>query len=251
MNKLYSVHDHWTDIDKKNDVDIESIDGVITGIKVNGEDYGGSEYQNIYDNTITTVLDSDGFYRTDIGVVIEADSIRVTFDGVEYTCPKRSISEISTNFYGAPTPLETGEESFDWTNFPFSIVTGSNGESMVITTQTPGSHSLKIDIQQSGGGSSDFSTAQVTLIGKDGVIAGDVYLPITLDGEDGMPDVAFFLANYVANQQHTYNAIMYKGATLGRIANTAGRSIESIIGNAQDMGNGLLLITGDCTITIS
>lgn len=102
-----------------------------------------------------------------------------------------------------------------------------------------------------GGGSSDFSTAQVTLIGKDGVIAGDVYLPITLDGEDGMPDVAFFQANYVANQQHTYNAIMYKGATLGRIANTAGRSIESIIGNAQDMGNGLLLITGDCTITIS
>jgi len=41
MNKLYSVHDHWTDINKKNDVDIESIDGVITGIKVNGEDYGG------------------------------------------------------------------------------------------------------------------------------------------------------------------------------------------------------------------
>lgn len=43
MNKLYSVHDHWTDINKKNDVDIESIDGVITGIKVNGEDYGGGE----------------------------------------------------------------------------------------------------------------------------------------------------------------------------------------------------------------
>lgn len=41
MNKLYSVHDHWTDISKKNDVDIESIDGVIAGIKVNGEDYGG------------------------------------------------------------------------------------------------------------------------------------------------------------------------------------------------------------------
>ena len=41
MNKLYSVHDHWTDINKKNDVDIESIDGVITRIKVNDEDYGG------------------------------------------------------------------------------------------------------------------------------------------------------------------------------------------------------------------
>lgn len=53
MNKLYSVHDHWTDINKKNDVDIESIDGVITGIKVNGEDCGGGGLKtkevNLYD----------------------------------------------------------------------------------------------------------------------------------------------------------------------------------------------------------
>lgn len=39
--KTYAVHDHWTDINKKNDVDIISIDGDITRIKVNGEDYGG------------------------------------------------------------------------------------------------------------------------------------------------------------------------------------------------------------------
>ena len=126
-----------------------------------------------------------------------------------------------------------------------------NGTYDAITDGANGYSKVNVNVGGGGGGSSDFSTAQVTLIGKDGVIAGDVYLPITQDGGDGMPDVAFFLANYVANQQHTYNAIMYKGATLGRIANTAGRSIESIIGNAQDMGNGLLLITGDCTITIS
>ena len=31
MNKLYSVHDHWTDINKKNDVDIDGTDIYITG----------------------------------------------------------------------------------------------------------------------------------------------------------------------------------------------------------------------------
>lgn len=83
MNKLYSVHDHWTDINKKNDVDIESIDGVITGIKVNGEDYGGSSgfstakltyevvehvtappiyISRIWDNAITSIIPVVGTY---------------------------------------------------------------------------------------------------------------------------------------------------------------------------------------------
>jgi len=62
MNKLYSVHDHWTDIDKKNDVDIESIDGVITGIKVNGEDYGGSSDFS----TATLSIVDEGGYRVNL-----------------------------------------------------------------------------------------------------------------------------------------------------------------------------------------
>lgn len=119
---------------------------------------------------------------------------------------------------------------------------------MDFTTYEP-----RISALEAGGGGgedSDFSTAQVTLIGKN-VSHGDVYLPITQDGGDGMPDTAFFRVNFEGNQQHTYNAIMYKGATVGLIANAARYSIESIIGNAQDMGNGYFLITGDCTITIS
>lgn len=53
MKKLYSVHDHWTDINKKNDVDIESIDGVISGIKVNGEDYSGGGESDLSIATMT------------------------------------------------------------------------------------------------------------------------------------------------------------------------------------------------------
>lgn len=58
--KTYAVHDHWTDINKKNDVDIISIDGEITRIKVNGEDYGGESdfitmQMTIINNTGTEV----------------------------------------------------------------------------------------------------------------------------------------------------------------------------------------------------
>jgi len=238
MNKLYSVHDHWTDINKKNDVDIESIDGVITGIKVNGEDYGGSEWQNIFDNTITAVLDSDGFYTTNIGVVIEADSIRVTFDGVEYICPKRSISEINTNYYGAPTPIETGEEDYDWSAFPFSIATGTDGESMIIATQTAGTHTLKIDTPQSGGGESDFSTAQVTVNNS----ASDTYIDfsgILIDNDTLVPMTSLSEATSVLT------VVLYKN--IQHLSINAD-SITSISGNVS--GNILdgFDVTGDCVI---
>lgn len=69
MNKLYSVHDHWTDINKKNDVDIESIDGVITGIKVNGEDYGGggeSDFSTARVHIVCTIPDNYIGFRGNI-----------------------------------------------------------------------------------------------------------------------------------------------------------------------------------------
>lgn len=40
--KNYKIRDNWLDIDKYNDVDIQSVDGVIQTVKVNGEDVGGS-----------------------------------------------------------------------------------------------------------------------------------------------------------------------------------------------------------------
>lgn len=246
MNKLYSVHDHWTDINKKNDVDIESIDGVITGIKVNGEDYGGSEWQNIFDNTITTVLDSDGFYTTNIGVVIEADSIKVTFDGVEYICPKRSISEISTNYYGAPTPLETGEENYDWSVFPFSIATGTDGESMIIATQSAGTHTLKIDTPQSGGGESDFSTAEVTF--ESAVFQTDFSAIYIGEGEN---DELWLLARKFVfgaqAEETTLNLVLYKGRQM--VTLPQGKT-ATVTGSAT-VEEYYILVTGDCTITIS
>ena len=41
MALFYGIHDKWTDINKENDVLVQSTEGVIDSIKVNGEDYGG------------------------------------------------------------------------------------------------------------------------------------------------------------------------------------------------------------------
>lgn len=41
MVKNYGIHDEWKDLNKVNDIDIKSIDGVIDSIKVNGEEAGG------------------------------------------------------------------------------------------------------------------------------------------------------------------------------------------------------------------
>lgn len=39
--KNYGIRDQWTNLDKLNNVDIKSVDGVIESVKINGEEAGG------------------------------------------------------------------------------------------------------------------------------------------------------------------------------------------------------------------
>lgn len=39
--KNYGIHDKWMDLDKLNNIDIKSVDGVIESVKINGEEAGG------------------------------------------------------------------------------------------------------------------------------------------------------------------------------------------------------------------
>lgn len=39
--KTYGIHDKWTDLDKLNNVNVKSVDGVIESVKINGEEAGG------------------------------------------------------------------------------------------------------------------------------------------------------------------------------------------------------------------
>lgn len=39
--KNYMINDKWLDINKKNIVELQSVDGVLDSVKLNGEEYGG------------------------------------------------------------------------------------------------------------------------------------------------------------------------------------------------------------------
>lgn len=74
--KTYAVHDHWTDINKKNDVDIMSVNGVITEIKVNGEDAGGGGGSSDF-STAEVTLSTSGFGSLPIASILD-DKIDTT-----------------------------------------------------------------------------------------------------------------------------------------------------------------------------
>ena len=58
MALFYGIHDQWTDINKENDILVQSSDGVIDSIKVNGEEYGGGSSE--FSTAVMTITTSDG-----------------------------------------------------------------------------------------------------------------------------------------------------------------------------------------------
>ena len=102
---------------------------------------------------------------------------------------------------------------------------------------------------EGGGGSSDFSTAEVTI--QITTENPDVYIAI--------PAIATSPTDMILNQQYnTLNSStaqiltvpLYKG-TLAVTGNSASEISVNVSGSVQQVGALDFLITGDCTITIS
>ena len=94
-----------------------------------------------------------------------------------------------------------------------------------------------------GGGSSDFSTAQVTITG----FASGTYISMPFVFENEFLSTSFTMANGI----ETYETILYKGNAVAHItgdeSSVASAEFEVISGDAEIM-DGMCLITGDCTI---
>lgn len=238
MNKLYSVHDHWTDIDKKNDVDIESIDGVITRIKVNGEDYGGSiTWESVYSGSIDPEGEVSPFTAYVSLTMTATDLIKVVYDGVEYVLSKQVFNE--KIYYGAEPAILPAD--IDFTNYPFLIQVSP--EIIRVYTETAGLHTVAISVPASGGGSSDFSTANVTIIGNNDAMG---FLP------PSFPYVADNNTTVTMPAQeensHTYTVVLYKGSAWGVIR---GADIKAMTGGIElSQDEEFLIVTGDGTLTI-
>lgn len=59
--KNYGIRDQWTNLDKLNNVDIKSVDGVIESVKINGEEAGGGGGSSDFSTAEVTLIVSDDF----------------------------------------------------------------------------------------------------------------------------------------------------------------------------------------------
>lgn len=98
--KNYKIKDNWLDIDKYNVVDVQSVDGVIQGVKVNGEDAGGGGggdllavgIYNTYNTTVTLrYFEEQG--ASSVVITVESGA------GIAMSVPKNSGFMVTSSQY--------------------------------------------------------------------------------------------------------------------------------------------------------
>ena len=221
------------------------------------DEYGGGSgesWNTLFEDEITTE-EQNSMYVTQLSIsdYIDTDKIKVTFDGVEYVCNKTATE--TGNIYGGSFNEEYG---FDFSNCPFVITSMYIPKSAVvnnhIATESPGTHSIKIEVPQESGGSGDLSTAEVTIINNsstdsfelgDGICIGteidNIYTPNRITS---LPNF------YYQEFPMTMEIILYKNSARLLCTNEEPPQF-SVIGNATYNDNGVITITGDCTITFT
>lgn len=96
-----------------------------------------------------------------------------------------------------------------------------------------------------GGGSSDFSTATLTVNGN--FTQSDIFIAPLIEKDPNNEDIAF---PQLQSGNSTYTVILYKGRSTLMFMGSQSRTI-TVSGNIETVGTGVYIITGDCTITIS
>ena len=99
-----------------------------------------------------------------------------------------------------------------------------------------------------GGGSSDFSTAEVTVtISTHGAYIG---LPVVMLGGEGEEGFAQALE---IGESGVYSVILYEGnCTVFAESYTDGKmAVVAVTGNAETMGDSVFTIKGDCAVTVT
>ena len=204
-------------------------------MKINGEEGGGGgSWQTVFEGSVETVDDDGDIFGIIENLTLTGDSIKATLNGTEYILPK------TEHGYGAEN-----ESGIDFNTYPLFIAIGE--DFCNLWTPSAGTYTLKIEEEQSGG-SSDFSTAEVTVESVLQSYVMSANLPIIYDDED----VGGFLNcdNMISKSENfsPYTVVLYKGRSMGSLY--ADDLTISVSGDATFDGE-FIFITGDCTITIS
>ena len=201
---------------------------------------GGGSWQTVFEGSVTT---SDSQEEVAEGTInyseqITTDTIKVTFTGTEYECSKITMP------FGGYAYGGIGEQGYDFSEYPFVIMSGEGTEQTIVNTfitQTAGTYTLKIEEEQSGG-SSDFSTAEVTYPNG---MPRQLPLAIILDDEiQVVPSGSSATAG-------TYTFVLYKGKVFlhdfdADYLNQDGYSTSGNI--TYDSEGAQYVITGDFTV---
>lgn len=130
------------------------IDNPIGNTPDNGDNTDNNFKTVLFEETVTTAQQGEfpvAQAELAYSQYIDADTIYVTFDGTTYTCQKRHDDEEGANYYGAPTV----DGRVDFSTIPFSISSNSTNENY-IATQIAGTHTVKVEVEGSGGGGASF-----------------------------------------------------------------------------------------------
>lgn len=100
------------------------------------------------------------------------------------------------------------------------------------------------DVNVSGGGSSDFTTAEVTVIGT---TKNSFAMPFAIEeGALGEGSPACIYAPPMGWDSGTYTVVLYKGSTVVEFFDDVTTS-----GNITNLFDATYVVTGDCTITFN
>lgn len=114
------------------------------------------------------------------------------------------------------------------------------------TYETKGEMYNKVTVNvEGGGGSSDFSTATMTVNGN--FTQSDLFMAPVVEKDPNNEDIAF---PQIQSGNSTYTVILYKGRSTLMYTGSKSRTI-TVSGNIETVGTGVYIISGDCTITIS
>ena len=122
----------------------------------------------------------------------------------------------------------------------YTPTTWANGN----TVTAAGLNNIEQGIANAGGGSSDFSTASVTVVngGNSRSLVGANALD---DGEDTGSVGSIGIGQ---DETKVVHVILYKGVAW---VSRGDATIVSVSGSAEKLGSSMVMVTGDCTITIS
>lgn len=142
-----SVQESIDGITKIYDAEMPSSNSILSALNKLGKVVEpGAGWEIAFDGMVETTLQEDPpFATSEIEFYCDSsttspDSIKVLFNGDEYVCERWISSGEYGDYigYGAIAPSDPTTGSFDWSDYPFSIMSGT------IVTEEPGSYNVTI-----------------------------------------------------------------------------------------------------------